>query len=187
MRSKQEYVLTENEKGKQAPKKVGMAPVQREGMEYEFTTVFDVAMNHETAVSKDRTDLFGDNYFKITEETGAKLKGWLDKGVERAPKQESEAIAQHGQQDAHKKAPVGKIEFPDDLGSFKIPFGKKFKDKQLKDVPQDEIEGFVKWCEEKAVEAGKPLSPDAEVLRQAVHQYYHAHKEEPGHEADVPF
>lgn len=82
MRSKQDYVMTENDKGKQMPKKVGLAPVQREGMEYEFTTVFDVAMNHETAVSKDRTDIFKDTFFQISEETGKTLAKWLDTGIE---------------------------------------------------------------------------------------------------------
>ncbi len=44
MRSKQDYVLEQNDKGKSVPKKVGLAPIQRDGMEYEFTTVFDIAM-----------------------------------------------------------------------------------------------------------------------------------------------
>ncbi len=78
IRSKQDYVLEQNDKGKQAPKKVGLAPVQRDGMEYEFTTVFDVSMSHEAMTSKDRTGLFGDHIFQITEETGQKLKAWLD-------------------------------------------------------------------------------------------------------------
>jgi KaiC/GvpD/RAD55 family RecA-like ATPase len=38
MRSKTEYILVEDEKGKKVPKKVGMAPVQREGMDYECAT-----------------------------------------------------------------------------------------------------------------------------------------------------
>lgn len=85
MRSKQDYVMSEDGKGKSVPKKVGLAPVQREGMEYEFTTVFDVAMNHETAVSKDRTDIFKDTFFQITEDTGKTLAKWLDTGKEVDP------------------------------------------------------------------------------------------------------
>lgn len=78
VRSKQDYILAENGKGKMAPKKVGMAPVQRDGMEYEFTVFFDVNMNHDAQASKDRTDLFiNDNLFKITEETGRDLEKWL--------------------------------------------------------------------------------------------------------------
>ena len=51
MRAKTEYVLETNDKGKQTPKKVGMAPVQREGMDYEFTVVFDLDANHNATPS----------------------------------------------------------------------------------------------------------------------------------------
>lgn len=82
MRAKQEYVLETNSKGKQEPKKVGMAPVQREGMEYEFTVMLDVDMNHIASASKDRTSLFDGQYIKITSDTGAMLLGWLETGTE---------------------------------------------------------------------------------------------------------
>lgn len=80
LRSKQEYVLQENEKGKATPKKVGMAPVQRDQFEYEFTTVFDLSMEHYASVSKDRTNLFDGQNFKITEETGQAIIEWLKGG-----------------------------------------------------------------------------------------------------------
>lgn len=82
MRSKQEYVLETNEKGKQAPKKVGMAPVQREGMEYEFTVMLDIDMKHVASASKDRTSIFDGKYFQITPKTGQTLKAWLEMGRE---------------------------------------------------------------------------------------------------------
>lgn len=82
MRSKQEYVLETNDKGKQQPKKVGMAPVQREGMEYEFTVMLDVDMNHIASASKDRTSLFDGRFFKIGKETGQELLTWLETGAE---------------------------------------------------------------------------------------------------------
>lgn len=77
IRSKQDHALVEGDKGKQKVQKLGLAPIQREGIEYEFTTVFDVAMNHEAATSKDRTGLFMDRVFQITEETGEELRTWL--------------------------------------------------------------------------------------------------------------
>jgi hypothetical protein len=80
MRSKQDYVLELNEKGKQAPRKVGLAPIQRDGMEYEFTTVLDIAMDHNAAASKDRTGLFDGQIFKPTKETGVKIMKWLKAG-----------------------------------------------------------------------------------------------------------
>lgn len=81
MRAKQEYVLEMNDKGKQTPKKVGLAPVQREGMEYEFTVMLDVDMNHVASASKDRTSLFDGQHFKITDETGKTLLAWLEMGT----------------------------------------------------------------------------------------------------------
>lgn len=78
MRSKQDYILQENQKGKQAPIKVGMAPVQRDGMEYEFTLTLDLSMNHSATVSKDRTSLFDGKVFVPTVETGKQLVDWLN-------------------------------------------------------------------------------------------------------------
>lgn len=82
MRAKQEYVLETNDKGKQQPKKVGMAPVQREGMEYEFTVMLDVDMHHIASASKDRTSLFDGRFFKISRETGTELLQWLETGTD---------------------------------------------------------------------------------------------------------
>lgn len=78
LRSKMEYVMEDNGKGKQAPKRVGLAPIMREGIEFEFTTVFDVAMNHEAVATKDRSGMFPvDKYFQITEDTGRQIAAWL--------------------------------------------------------------------------------------------------------------
>jgi hypothetical protein len=82
MRSKQEYVLEVNDKGKQTPRKVGMAPVQREGMEYEFTVMLDIDMSHVSSSSKDRTRLFDGQLFKIERKHGELLRQWLETGIE---------------------------------------------------------------------------------------------------------
>jgi len=80
MRSKQEYIVETNDKGKQAPRKVGLAPIQRDGMEYEFTTVFDCGMDHSFQASKDRTGIFDGRIEKITSNTGKEIKDWLSSG-----------------------------------------------------------------------------------------------------------
>lgn len=82
MRVKQEYVLEENERGKKVPRKVGLQPVQRDGMEYEFTCVMDVDIDHKATATKDRTTLFADWRDTITEATGRLLQAWLDSGAE---------------------------------------------------------------------------------------------------------
>lgn len=93
MRSKQDYVLEVNEKGKSAPKKVGMAPIQRDGMEYEFTTVFDLAMDHNAVASKDRTSMFDGQVFKPSKKTGEQILTWLTgaKPIESRPAQPAAA------------------------------------------------------------------------------------------------
>jgi len=76
MRSKTEYVY---ESGK--VHKVGMAPVQRDGMDYEFTVVFELDQQHNATPTKDRTSLFDGRIFKPSAETGKSLVGWLNIGA----------------------------------------------------------------------------------------------------------
>lgn len=82
MRAKTDYILQENDRGKQMPVKVGLAPVQREGMDYEFTVVFDIDTKHNAVCSKDRTSLFNGQIFTPSEDTGKVLLEWLDDGAE---------------------------------------------------------------------------------------------------------
>jgi hypothetical protein len=82
MRVKTEYVLETNERGKQVPRKVGLAPVQRDGVEYEFTVVMDIDIDHKAAASKDRTTLFDGWRDTITEGTGRQLLQWLESGAD---------------------------------------------------------------------------------------------------------
>jgi hypothetical protein len=73
-----EYIVEANEKGRMAPRKVGVAPIMRDGIEYEFTIVFEVLENHKSYVSKDRTGMFiNEGNFLITEDTGRKIANWL--------------------------------------------------------------------------------------------------------------
>jgi hypothetical protein len=57
LRAKVDWVVQENERGKKEPVKVGMAPVQREGVDYEPDLFFDMTVpdNH-LVVSKSRCD-----------------------------------------------------------------------------------------------------------------------------------
>lgn len=81
MRTKQDYVLTEKN-GKQVPEKVGLKAITREGVDYEFTLVFDIDIKHNVTASKDRTALFMDKPdFVITPETGKTIKAWCETGM----------------------------------------------------------------------------------------------------------
>lgn len=54
MRSKMAYEIVENERGKKEPKRLGLAPVQRDGVEYEFDFVADMTQEHDLVVNKTR-------------------------------------------------------------------------------------------------------------------------------------
>lgn len=80
MRTKQDYVLNEKN-GKIIPEKVGLKTVQRDGLEYEFTLVFDLDMKNNATVSKDRTGLFyGKPEEKLSIEIGRKISDWCNTG-----------------------------------------------------------------------------------------------------------
>ena len=82
MRSKTDYVQTENNKGRTEIHKVGLAPIQREGTDYEFGVVFDLTPSHMVSVSKDRTGLFDGEVITLSKETGETLRSWLEAGAD---------------------------------------------------------------------------------------------------------
>ncbi|WP_423140275.1 ATP-binding protein [Providencia alcalifaciens] len=86
MRSKTETAQVDKGNGKKGVDKLGMKSEQRDGVEYEFTTVLD--LNHEThtaMASKDRTGLFSNaEVTQLNELTGKKLMDWLNDGRTKA-------------------------------------------------------------------------------------------------------
>lgn len=86
MRSKTETAQVDKGNGKKRVDKLGMKSEQRDGVEYEFTTVLD--LNHEThtaVASKDRTGLFSNADFTVIDETtGQRLMAWMNDGNSKA-------------------------------------------------------------------------------------------------------
>ncbi|MGV3741045.1 MAG: ATP-binding protein [Burkholderiaceae bacterium] len=83
MRAKTEYVQEKDERtGKNVVRKVGLAPVMRDGIEYEFTVFLEIDMQHQAFVGKDRTRLLDGTIFKPSRETGEQLLTWLNAGVD---------------------------------------------------------------------------------------------------------
>ena len=86
MRSKMEYVLETNEKGKQAPRKVGLAPIVRDGTEYDFSTMFEINMQNQAVDSKGRLKhITGGEAILLTEAIGGKLRDWMNEGEAPLP------------------------------------------------------------------------------------------------------
>lgn len=78
-----EYVIEKNDKGQSVPKKVGMAPIQREGMEYEFDIVGDLDAENTLIITKSRCRILsGEVIKKPGDETALIIKDWLTDGVD---------------------------------------------------------------------------------------------------------
>ena len=80
LRTKQDYVLNEKN-GKQVVEKVGLKSISKDGMDYEFTLVFDIDLKHNATASKDRTGLFADKpQFIPSTDTGIQILKWCNTG-----------------------------------------------------------------------------------------------------------
>lgn len=58
-----------------------------------------------------------------------------------------------------------------DPGEYRVSFGRRYKGMKLKDIPRQDIEGYVEWLDENAAKKGLPLSDEARVLKGAVGRY----------------
>lgn len=83
MRTKTEYVIEENDRGKKEPRKVGMKPEQREGIEYEFDVVGELDFDNTLTVSKSRIHTLAKAVVPMPgSEFAEKIADWLSEGVQ---------------------------------------------------------------------------------------------------------
>ena len=81
IRTKTDYAVVEKN-GKYVPEKLGMKGITRDGMDYEFTIVFDLDIKHLARATKDRTGLFMDKPEEvITLNHGRKILDWCNSGI----------------------------------------------------------------------------------------------------------
>ena len=67
--------------GKKRPVKIGLAPIQKEGLEYEFTCVLSLDKDsYLYTSSKDRTGIFEGKHEKLSIDTGKRIMDWLESG-----------------------------------------------------------------------------------------------------------
>lgn len=88
MRTKTDYVMEDDERGKKRPVKVGLAPIQRDGVEYEFDVVGVLDENNTLHISKTRCPaLKGADIREPGEELAKTLSDWL--GEPNAPSRDN--------------------------------------------------------------------------------------------------
>ena len=81
MRSRTRWILVEDEKGRNKPVKVGLEPVQRDGIDYEFDVMLQMDANNTAVVDKTRCSELNET---VWEKPGARLaevlSDWLSLG-----------------------------------------------------------------------------------------------------------
>jgi hypothetical protein len=88
MRSATEWTLEKDEKtGKTSPRRHGLAPVQRNDLEFEFDVVADLDLAHTITVSKSRAHPLADRMFPAGHghKLGQILRGWLESASSEPP------------------------------------------------------------------------------------------------------
>ena len=92
MRSKMEYIQTEDDRGKTTIQKVGLAPVQRQGMEYEFDILAEMHHDHRIVIGDTRCPAIdGLSQMKPDGAWFQPILDWLSDGTE-APKKGNSAM-----------------------------------------------------------------------------------------------
>lgn len=85
-RSKVDYVLETDQRGKQVPRKVGMAPIMRDGCEYEFDVSAEMDLEHRMLIGKTRCpELDGKVLTKPGADVAEVLLEWLNRGTAPQP------------------------------------------------------------------------------------------------------
>ncbi len=86
MRSKTEWTTVDDGRGKKTPQRIGLAPEQGKGVEYEFDLLVEISTEHIANVIKDRSGKFQDRLIeKPDEKFGRELAAWLSDGTAPAP------------------------------------------------------------------------------------------------------
>lgn len=110
MRTKTEWVVEENARGKKEPRKIGLAPKFKDGLEYEFDVVGTLDEDNVLKISKSRAgSLNGASIAKPGKQLADTLRAWLDDGVEgetagrSAPKDVPRTNGHHSAPEAPKR------------------------------------------------------------------------------------
>jgi len=82
MRTKTEWAIEKDSKGRNKPVRLGTSPEQGKGIEYEFDMLIEIDVQHLAKVIKDRTGQYQDAIIEMPgEQLGEDLSAWLSIGA----------------------------------------------------------------------------------------------------------
>ncbi|MET7772321.1 ATP-binding protein [Nocardia sp. NPDC005366] len=83
LRTKTEYLVVDDDKGRSVPRKVGTKPIQRDGLEYEFDIVADLDLSNNLHISKTRLPFLNGQVIQTPgAELATQIADWLEGGEE---------------------------------------------------------------------------------------------------------
>jgi DNA polymerase III delta prime subunit len=86
LRTKTEYVIEQDGRGKSAPKKIGLAPIFREGAEYEMDIVAELRDDHTLVVTKSRCSALDSAVIERPGvDLGRRILAWLNDSAAQNP------------------------------------------------------------------------------------------------------
>lgn len=146
MRSKTEWSEEKDERtGKTKPVRVGLAPEQGKGIEYEFDMLVEINPEHFATIIKDRTGKYQDKIIeKPGEEFGEGLIAWLNEGAPMAPQTRPPAEELDGAPKHHPSFDDGeRRQFCAALGNLGMGY-----------------DGVAEWCEAKGRPRPSAMTPE---------------------------
>lgn len=107
LRAKTAYEYEKNDKGKIVPRKVGLAPVQRDGLEYEFDVLLSIDGDHNINVEGTRCEaLDGRTFHKQNPEIAGIIKAWLTDGAPIVSTTDAVSVATKSPQSSGEPVPA---------------------------------------------------------------------------------
>jgi hypothetical protein len=163
MRQKVDYVIETGANGKQTPKKVGMAAVQRDGMEYEFDitgTMEHAELTVDGIRGTELESLVGKTFKKPGEDFIGKIVAFLDDS--KAPEPKKPDIKAAAKDDTYSKAHSAIMTAKTAEGLQKIADALMVRVQEGK-LTQDDGSTLLALCESQQVALGLPQTQEAPI------------------------
>jgi len=128
--------MEENDKGKAVPKKLGLAPIQRDDAEYEFDVTLYLDSDNMPSIVKDTTYLGSKGSelkYKLSPEFGENLVEWLEQGADPKEFEEKRRVKLVEQVKSMAK----------ENSSLKALFKHRHPDKKANDLTMEQTEAML--------------------------------------------
>lgn len=165
MRMKMKYTVDYID-GKNTPRKIGLEPIQRENVEYEFPFLLEMDASHTATVIKDKSEILGE-MFRPTVETGNALRVWIEEGIDIIEKEKKPepAPVQQTPKTTYDETQVKLVKGDYEASGWSMSI---FEQARLPDGLYDGDMIKADWKKRKELAAAKPTPPKNPVPKPAV-------------------